>query len=140
MWSTISEHLFAIIYSKGELPSDPVEARKIKTRGARFTVIYGMLYKRGLHHAAPKIFRSQDAEFTLSEVHGGACGEHLGASALATKIMRAGFFWPTLRHDALKKVKECDKCQRHAPIQSAPISELQPIFQPIPFVQWVWIY
>jgi len=78
----------------------------------------------------------QEAEYALAEVHSGIYGEHLGGRALAAKILRAGFFWPTLQQDAQTKVRECDKCQRHAPIQSAPISQLQPTFQPIPFAQW----
>ncbi|XP_052185187.1 uncharacterized protein LOC127796825 [Diospyros lotus] len=120
----------------GELPTDPKEARKIKFRGARFTIIYGMLYKRA--HTMPllKCLGPRETNYALTEVHSGVCGEHLGGRALAAKILRAGFFWPTLQHDAQAKVKECDKCQRHAPIHSAPISQLQPTFQPIPFAQW----
>ncbi|XP_052190043.1 uncharacterized protein LOC127799867 [Diospyros lotus] len=120
----------------GELPADPKEAKKIKFRGARFTIIDGMLYKRA--HTMPllKCLGPRETNYALTEVHSGVCGEHLGGRALAAKILRAGFFWPTLQHDAQAKVKECDKCQRHAPIHSAPISQLQPTFQPIPFAQW----
>ena len=63
------------------------------------------------------------------EIHSRICGEHLGARALASKVLGAGFFWPILQSDALKKVKMCDKCQRHVPIQSA-------LIQSIPFAQW----
>ncbi|XP_052185282.1 uncharacterized protein LOC127796919 [Diospyros lotus] len=120
----------------GELPADPKEAKKIKLRGARFTIIDGMLYKRA--HTTPllKCLGPRETNYALIEVHSGVYGEHLGGRALAAKILRAGFFWPTLQHDAQAKVKECDKCQRHAPIHSAPISQLQPTFQPIPFAQW----
>lgn len=120
----------------GELPANPIEARKIKVRGARFTIIDGTLYKRSFTMPLLKCLGPQEAEYALAEVHSGICGEHLGGRALAAKILRAGFFWPTLQQDAQTKVRECDKCQRHAPIQSAPIAQLQPTFQPIPFAQW----
>jgi len=57
---------------KGELPSNPVKAKKIKTRGARFTIVDGILYKRAFTMPLLKCLGPQDIEFTLSEVHGGA--------------------------------------------------------------------
>ncbi|XP_052197357.1 uncharacterized protein LOC127804524 [Diospyros lotus] len=122
--------------TNNELPNDPQETRRLKMRASRFTIIDGILYKRAYTTPLLKCLGPQEAEYILAETHSGMCGEHLGARALATKILRAGFFWPTLRSDALKKVKSSDKCQRHAPVQSAPISQLQPAFQPIPFAQW----
>ncbi|XP_052206820.1 uncharacterized protein LOC127811152 [Diospyros lotus] len=120
----------------GELPADPKEARKVKIRGAHFTVIDGTLYKRAYTMPLLKCLGPQETDYTLAEVHSGVCGEHLEGRALAAKILRADFFWPTLQQDAQTKVRECDKCQRHAPIHSAPISQLQPTLQPIPFAQW----
>ncbi|XP_052181973.1 uncharacterized protein LOC127794767 [Diospyros lotus] len=93
----------------GELPADPKEARKIKIRRARFTVIDGMLYKRAYTMSLLKCLGPQETDYALAEVHS---------------------------EDAQTKIRECDKCQRHAPINSAPISQLQPTFQPIPFAQW----
>ena len=72
---------------KGELSSDLVEARKMKTQGARFTIIDGMLYKRAFTMLLLKCLGPQDTKFTLLEVCCGACGEYLGARALATKVI-----------------------------------------------------
>ena len=41
----------------------------------------------------------------LKEVHEGDYGEHLRGNALAGKILRAGFFWPSLRQDMALKVR-----------------------------------
>ena len=41
-----------------------------------------------------------------------------------------------MKQDALEKVRKCDKCQRHAPIINAPISELQSVIEPTPFAKW----
>ena len=78
--------------TEGELPDDPVEAKKIKTQGARFTIVNGALYNRAFTMPLLKCLGPQEAEFTLSEVRSGAYGEHLGAKALAAKILQACFF------------------------------------------------
>uniref|UniRef100_A0A2N9EIL5 Integrase catalytic domain-containing protein n=1 Tax=Fagus sylvatica TaxID=28930 RepID=A0A2N9EIL5_FAGSY len=38
--------------------------------------------------------------------------------------------------DALKYVRECDKCQRFAPMIHQPARELNPLSRPWPFAQW----
>ncbi|XP_039128919.1 uncharacterized protein LOC120265065 [Dioscorea cayenensis subsp. rotundata] len=103
----------------GELPSNTLEAKKLKMRAAHFTLINGVLYKKGLSMPLLRCLQKQDAEYALAKVHEEICGQHMGVRALAAKVLRAGFYWPTLRDDASKKVKKCDKCQRFAPIQKA---------------------
>ena len=93
-----------------ELPTTPLEAKRLKTSATYFTVIGQELYKRGYSAPLLKCLGPQKAERALEEVHEGDCGEHLGGRALAGKILRASFFWPTLRKDAARKVQTCDKC------------------------------
>jgi len=122
--------------TSSELPNDPLEARRLRMWVVRFTIINGVLYKRAFTMPLLKCLGPQEVKYSLVEIHSGVCGEHLGARALEAKVLRAGFFWPTLRLDALKKVKSCDKCQRHALIQSTLISQLELVFQPTLFAQW----
>jgi hypothetical protein len=41
-----------------------------------------------------------------------------------------------MQADALKYVRECDKCQRFAPMIHQPVRELNPLSSPWPFAQW----
>ena len=66
-------------------------------------------------------------------MHDGICGEHLGARALAIKVLQAGFYWPTMKEDAMDKVRRCDKCQRFASLSSIPVSAIQSTVQLTPF-------
>ena len=81
----------------------------MKVRDAHFTVSDGILYKRAFTMPLLRCLGPQEAEHALAEVHCGIHEEHLGERALAVKILRVGFFWPTLQQDALRKVRECDK-------------------------------
>lgn len=48
----------------------------------------------------------------LKEMHEGVCGGHYMAKTTAHKVLRSGFWWPTLFKDAHELVKTCDTCQR----------------------------
>ncbi|XP_039140528.1 uncharacterized protein LOC120277749 [Dioscorea cayenensis subsp. rotundata] len=127
---------FKKFLTDGELPSNTLEAKKLKMRAARFTLINDVLYKKVFSMPLLRCLHKQDAEYALAEVHEGICGQHMGARALAAKVLRAGFYWPTLRDDASKKVKKYDKCQRFAPIQKVPTSMFKSDIEPTPFAKW----
>jgi hypothetical protein len=48
----------------------------------------------------------------LSEIHAGVCRGHIGARALATKILRQGFYWSAMINDVAKLVSTCQACQK----------------------------
>ena len=76
----------------GSLPDDPKEAAKIRTRSARFTNHKESLYKRGFFIPMHKCIAGKNIEYVLREVHEGICGNHIGARALARKILRHGYY------------------------------------------------
>ncbi|XP_074299312.1 uncharacterized protein LOC141630380 [Silene latifolia] len=41
-----------------------------------------------------------------------------------------------MRKDAMKYVKKCDACQRHAPVSHQPAEPLHPVISPWPFMKW----
>jgi hypothetical protein len=47
----------------------------------------------------------------LKEIHSGFCGAHIGTRALAGKVIKQGFFCPSIHLDAKKLVHECEACQ-----------------------------
>ncbi|XP_024017090.1 uncharacterized protein LOC112090316 [Morus notabilis] len=53
-----------------------------------------------------------EATRVLSEVHDGICGNHAGGQSLAYKILRQGYYWPSLKKDAAEYAKRCESCQR----------------------------
>ncbi|RDX73388.1 Gypsy retrotransposon integrase-like protein 1, partial [Mucuna pruriens] len=117
-------------------PSDPKEARRIVREASRYVVIGRRLYRRG--HALPllRCVDESEAEYMIKEVHEGICGTHIGGRALANKIVRAGYYWPTMRSDCMSFVKKCDKCQRFAEGHKAPPERLHSIMAPWPFHKW----
>ena len=119
----------------GRLPDDPKEAAKIRTRSSRFTNHKGSLYKRGFFTPILKCIVGKDTEYVLREVHEGICGNHIGARALAGKVLRQGYYWPTILRDVTDLVRRCKICQDHAKISRLPSEPLTSITSPWPFQQ-----
>ena len=114
----------------GRLPDDPKEASKIRTRSARFTNHKGSLYKRGFFTPILKCIAGKDTDYVLKEVHEGVCGNHIGARTLAGKVLRQGYYWPTMLRDATDLVRKCRIFQEHAKISHLPSEPLTLVTSP----------
>ena len=90
----------------GCVPDDPKEAAKTRTRSARFTNHKGSLYKRCFFTPILKCIAGKDADYVRREVHEGVCGNHIGARELAGKVLRQGYYWPTMLRDATDLVRK----------------------------------
>lgn len=90
----------------GRLPPDLDEAKKIQKRAAQFTVLNDKLYKRGLSQPYLRCIKEEEAKYVLEEVHGGICGDHMGAKSLVRKIIKEGYFWPIMQQDTADFVKK----------------------------------
>ena len=114
----------------GRLPDDPKEAAKIRTRSPRFTNHKGSFYKRGFFTPILKCIAGKDTEYVLREVHEGICGNHIEARALAGKVLRQGYYWPTILRDTTYLIRRCKICQEHAKISRLPYEPFTPITSP----------
>ncbi|XP_020206374.1 uncharacterized protein LOC109791485 [Cajanus cajan] len=121
---------------KGKQPTDPSAAKKLRTQAARYSVVSGEFYRRGFSTPLLKCLDSTQADYVLREVHEGICGSHSGGRTLAAKVLRAGYYWPTLKTDCAEFVKRCVQCQRHGNIIHASAEELHSISAPLPFALW----
>ncbi|XP_074356632.1 uncharacterized protein LOC141696382 [Apium graveolens] len=116
---------------KGELPEDKGKAQRLKAKASKFFIEEGILYCRTFSSPILKCIGPGEAQYCLMEVHEGICGDHVSAKALAHKIIRQGYYWPTIHQDAIEFVKKCKECQlfsnvtRMSPV--IPSSVLSPI-------------
>nr|XP_025682208.1 uncharacterized protein LOC112783462 [Arachis hypogaea] len=120
----------------GELPKGLQNLKTFKRQASFFTLLNNKLYRRGYSRPLLKCLDRSEADLALAEVHEGICGMHSGARSLAQKILRAGFYWPTIWKDSQQKVRTCDHCQKHAPIINIPAEDLHHSTVSWPFNQW----
>ena len=82
-----------------------------------------------------KCVDEEEAKYILEEIHEGVCEDHASPRSLVSKIIRTGYFWPTMQKEAKEVVKKYDKCQRFGNIQRLPAERLTMISFPWPFAQ-----
>ena len=51
-----------------------------------------------------------EAKYILEEVQEEICGDHIGPRSLVSKIIKTGYYWPTMQKDAKEYVEKCYKC------------------------------
>ncbi|XP_047170810.1 uncharacterized protein LOC124845134 [Vigna umbellata] len=102
-------------------------------RIARFLHIGDDLYRHG--HTTPllKCISVDEADYVLRELHTGIYGFHSGKRTLRARVLRAGYYWPTIDQDCEKFVKKCLSCQAHGHYFRVPPEELHGIISPWPF-------
>ena len=99
-------------------------------------ILNDTLYKRGFSMPYLKCIDEKEAKYILEEIHKGICRDHAGTRSLVSKVIRTGYFWPTLQKGVREFVKKCDKCQMFRNVQRIPIERLTPIASLWLFAQW----
>ncbi|XP_070014876.1 uncharacterized protein [Nicotiana sylvestris] len=72
----------------------------------------------------------------LQACHTSAYGGHFGGVRTATKVLEAGFFWPTVFKDAHQWVKGCNECQQTRNISCRHEMPMNPIQEVEVFDVW----
>ncbi|KAH9323722.1 hypothetical protein KI387_018361, partial [Taxus chinensis] len=103
---------------------------------SRYVVMGGLLYKRGFDGILLRCLTGAEVTYTIQQVHDGICGGHFSGLAVAKRILRLGYYWPTLNNDCYEYVKRCVMCQQHANLQHTPSHPLQVTRDLWPFSQW----
>ena len=120
----------------GRFPERKDEARRLWIKLARYVLIDKVLYKRGFSQPYLRCLAPNEANYVLREVHEGACGNHSGARSLIHKVIRVGYYWPTIQANVKAYIKVYDQCQRFSNVPRQPSEYLNPMIAPWPFAQW----
>ena len=75
----------------------------------------------------------EDAKRVITELHDGPAKGHFSRDTTAHKILRAGYYWPTLFKDAHAHVRKCDIFQRCGGRQAKAAGPLNPVMITEPF-------
>ena len=80
-----------------------------------------------------RCIEEEEAKYILGEVYEGVCGDHTGPRSLVSKIIKAGYYWPTLQKDTKEYMEKCNKCQSFRNVQHIPRERMTVITSPWPF-------
>ena len=112
------------------------ERRKMRIYSRQFVVLGHRLFGRGSDGLLRKCVSETDVQSILLACHDSACGGHISGQLTGQKILRAGYFWPTIFKDAHDYVKKCDACQRYARNDLRMEMPLHVLLPLVPFEKW----
>ncbi|KAL0455997.1 UNVERIFIED_CONTAM: hypothetical protein Slati_0938900 [Sesamum latifolium] len=118
----------------GNLPEDKGEAQRIKKISSRFFLEGGI--QKSFSKPILKCLNPEEAWEVMRKIHEGSCGNHTGGRSLATKILRNGYFWPTIQRDSMQIVRKCVNCQIHGNLHHTPTVGIEFTCPTWPFDHW----
>lgn len=90
------------------------DRRKVRINSRHFAVVGGKLYRHGVDEVLQRCVEPSEIPTILYACHDSACGGHFSSTLTSQKVLRAGYYWPTLFNNAHEYVKSYDACQRYA--------------------------
>jgi len=108
----------------------PRSEKIMKQQAARFVLIGDDLYRRGYTRPLLKCLTPDQASYVVRELHEGICGTHSGAQTMVAKVLRAGYYWPTVQGDCTDFVRKCLKCQEFGTLSNQKPEELHYMLSP----------
>jgi hypothetical protein len=86
------ERAYHQVYKNEEEPDNKATAERIARQSAHYTIIGGLLYKRGATGVLMKCIHSATGKQLLDEIHARQCGVHAASRTLVGKAFRSGFY------------------------------------------------
>eukprot|EP01018_Ginkgo_biloba_P039338 Gb_37434 [translate_table: standard] len=77
--------------------------RQIKSfiqRASHYVILGNTLYRSFYDGTLLKCLNLEEAKLAIKEVHEGICGAHTNGMVLAKKLLRIGYYWPTMERDS----------------------------------------
>ena len=90
-------------------PEDKNQARKLRIKAARYTLLDEVLYKKSFFGPLLQCI-TRESKAILKSIHSGVCGNHSRGQSLAHKALTAIYFWPYMMQDAQEFARSYKKC------------------------------
>ena len=103
--------IYVLQHLQARVDMDKTRARFIKLKAVKYCILNGYLYWKDLGGILLNCLLEEETKLMIKEFHDGDYRGHHYWKAIVNKILRAGFYWPSIFSDVHKKVTSCHKCQ-----------------------------
>ena len=108
----------------------------VRVNGQHFLLMDNRLFRRGTDEILRRCVSKAEVQPILVACHDSACGGHFLGQLTRQKILRVGYFWPTLFQDAHEYVRKCDAYQRYTRNDLRMELPLHVSLPLVPFEKW----
>lgn len=98
--------------------------RALRLKAKQYQIVNNVLFRMNYDYNLLRCLGNSEAEKVLQELHDGLASGHFGGDATTHKILRAGYYWPTLFKDAHNYVRKCKIFQTTSRRQKKPTLSL----------------
>jgi len=109
------------------------DKRMLRRLASNFVLNVDVLYKRNRDMVLLRCVNAKEAKQILEEIYERTFGTHMNGQSMARKILRAGYFWLTMKNDCCIHVRKCQKCQLYADNINVSLMPLNVLSAPWPF-------
>ena len=107
---------------------DRSKKRAFKLKAAKYCIIENNLYWKDPTGILLRCVNEEEAQQIMIEMHASTCGGHLYWKSTTNKILKAGYYWPSLYSDVYAKIRACIPCQQFEGKQKLLPLPLFPIY------------
>eukprot|EP00253_Pinus_taeda_P019646 PITA_19646 len=115
---------------------DRNKSRTLKLRATKFCIMNNALYWKDPGGILLNCLVEEEEKQIMDDFHKGDCGGHLFWKMTTNKILRAGYYWPTLFADVYKTITSCHECQIFQGRRKLQPLPLKPVEVSALFQQW----
>lgn len=85
--------------------------RALRLKASKYVIIKDGLRWRNPNDIILRCVDEVESKKLMDDFHGGFCHGHFAARTTTHKILRAGYYWPTIFSDVHQFVRKCEHCQ-----------------------------
>jgi hypothetical protein len=93
---------------------DPKNIRALRLKSASFQLINDILFRKNFDDVFLRCLEKEESIRVLVELHFGDVDGHFGGDTIAQKVLRVGYYCPTLFKDAHTLSRKCIIFQKDA--------------------------
>jgi hypothetical protein len=109
--------------------------RALRLKSSKYVLTRDGLGWKNLDGVIHRCVDDVESKKLVDEFHVEFC-EHFAAKTTTHKILREGYYWPTIFLDVHQFVRKCEPCQLFTEKQKLTALPLQPVVVEAPFHQW----
>jgi hypothetical protein len=127
---------FYFLHRTGPRNLDPKKIRALRLRSTYFQLINDILFRKNFDGVFLRFLEKEESKKVLVELHSSDVGGHFGGDMTAHKVLRAGYYYPTLFKYSHTLAHKCIICQKAAGRVKKVAFPLQSVTVDTPFQQW----
>jgi hypothetical protein len=81
-------------------------------KSLQYQLLRGILFRNNYDGVLLICLERQDVDNFLKDIHDGPFSGHFSGDTMAHKVLRVGYYWPTLFKDAHAYSRSCETCQK----------------------------